>query len=104
MLASHVPSTGNLAWNSGMCPDWELNLQPFGSQAGTQFTEPQQPGLGKKILNKLFYFLGKYTFNLLTLSRREIWDSAENQGLTLYLHLDVTLSNSSLNYRIFLIP
>ena len=27
-----------------MCPDWESNLQPFGSQAGTQSTEPHQPG------------------------------------------------------------
>ena len=27
-----------------MRPDWELNLCPFGSQAGTQSTESQQPG------------------------------------------------------------
>ena len=25
--------------------DWELNQRPFGSQAGTQSTEPHQPGL-----------------------------------------------------------
>ena len=30
--------------NPGMCPDWESNWQPFGSQASAQFTEPQQPG------------------------------------------------------------
>ena len=30
--------------NPGMCPDWELNLRPFGSQASAQSTEPQQPG------------------------------------------------------------
>ena len=24
--------TGDLAHNPGMCPDWELNWQPFGSQ------------------------------------------------------------------------
>ena len=37
---------GNLTWpgNSGMCPDWELNQTPFGLQAGTQSTEPYQPG------------------------------------------------------------
>ena len=35
--------TGNLAHNPGMCPDWELNQQPFGLQAGTQSTEPHQP-------------------------------------------------------------
>ena len=28
----------------GICPDWELNQRPFGSQAGTQCTEPYQPG------------------------------------------------------------
>ena len=42
MAASHVPSTGVLAHNPGMCPDWELNWQPFGSQADTQSTEPGQ--------------------------------------------------------------
>ena len=29
----------------GMCPDWESNWQPFGSQVDTQSTEPHQPGL-----------------------------------------------------------
>ena len=44
MVTSHMPPTGVLACNPGMCPDWELNLRPFGSQAGTQSTEPHQPG------------------------------------------------------------
>ena len=44
-VASHTPLTGDLAHNPGMCPDWELNSQPFGLQADTQSTEPQQPGL-----------------------------------------------------------
>ena len=35
--------TGDMALNPGMYPDWELNRQPFGSQAGTQSTEPHQP-------------------------------------------------------------
>ena len=33
----------DLACNPGMCPDWEWNQQPFGSQAGIQSTEPHQP-------------------------------------------------------------
>ena len=33
LVASHIPSTGQLAHNPGMCPDWELNWQPFSSQA-----------------------------------------------------------------------
>ena len=32
MVASHTPSTGDLAHNSDMCPDWEWNWRPFGSQ------------------------------------------------------------------------
>ena len=38
------PPTGDLAHNAGMCPEWELNLQPFGLQASTQSTEPHQLG------------------------------------------------------------
>ena len=45
VVASHEPPTGDLARNPGMSPDWELNQVPFGSQAGTQSTEPHQPGL-----------------------------------------------------------
>ena len=36
--------TGHLARNPGMYPDWESNRWPFGSQSGTQSTEPHQPG------------------------------------------------------------
>ena len=32
VVAFHVPPTGDLACNPGMCPDWELNLRPFGLQ------------------------------------------------------------------------
>ena len=44
-VASHMPPTGDLARNTGMCPDWELNQRPFISQAGAQSIEPHQPGL-----------------------------------------------------------
>ena len=44
VVASCMTPTGNLVSNQGMCPDWELNQGPFGSQVGTQSTEPQQPG------------------------------------------------------------
>ena len=39
-----MPPTGDLAHNPGVYPDWESNQRPFGSQAGAQSTEPQQPG------------------------------------------------------------
>ena len=45
VVASHVPPTRDLAHNPSMCPDWELNWQPFGSHVGTQTTKPHQPGL-----------------------------------------------------------
>ena len=32
VVASWVLCTGDLACNPGLCPDWELNWQPFGSQ------------------------------------------------------------------------
>ena len=44
VVASCAPPTGDLVCNPGMCSDWELNWRPFGSQAGTQSTEPHQPG------------------------------------------------------------
>ena len=48
VVVSHTaltPTTGDLAHNPGMCPDWESNLWTFGSQANTQSTEPHQPGV-----------------------------------------------------------
>ena len=38
------PALGDLACNPGMGPDWELN------QAGTQSTEPHQPGMNHDFL------------------------------------------------------
>ena len=29
VVASHMASTGDLACNPGICPDWELNRRPF---------------------------------------------------------------------------
>ena len=53
VVASRVPPTGDVARNPGMCPDWESNWRPFGSQASAQSTEPHRPGLKKKkILNQ----------------------------------------------------
>ena len=51
VVASCAPPIGDLAHNPGTCPDWESNWQPFGSLAGTHFTEPHQPGL------RSFFFL-----------------------------------------------
>ena len=32
VVASHMAPTGDLACNPNMCPDWESNRGPFGSQ------------------------------------------------------------------------
>ena len=50
--ASRTPPTGGLARNPSMCPDQELNWWPFGLQAGTQSTEPHQPGLEHTFLTR----------------------------------------------------
>ena len=58
VVASHaLRPTRNLACDPGMCLDWELNQQPFGSQAGTQSTEPHQPGLEPLFLKTIQTFL-----------------------------------------------
>ena len=59
MVASRAPPTGDRACDPGMCPDWELNQQPFRLQAGTQSTEPHQPGQNKQksFSLSLFFFL-----------------------------------------------
>ena len=36
-----------------MCPDWELNQRPFGSEAGNQSTGPHHPGLFFDFLKKV---------------------------------------------------
>ena len=51
LFAPHTPPTGDLAHNPGMCPNWESNQQPFGSQAGAQSPEPHWPEQNMKILN-----------------------------------------------------
>ena len=33
VVAPGTPPTGDLAHNPGMCPDWESNQRPFGSQS-----------------------------------------------------------------------
>ena len=67
VVASCMPPTGDLACNPGMCPDWESNQWPIGSQSSAQSTEPQQPGpafvvflLGQHKLNETAYKTVKY--------------------------------------------
>ena len=45
VVASLAPPTGDSAHSPGTCPDWESNWRSFGSQSGTQSTDPHQPAL-----------------------------------------------------------
>ena len=58
LMCSALGTTGDLARNPGMCPNWELNQQPSDSQAGTQSTEPHQP----RLLLDIFFYLFIYLF------------------------------------------
>ena len=57
MVASCTPPAGDIARNPGVCPDWELNQQPFSSQAGAQSTEPHEPGHDKDFCIILFIII-----------------------------------------------
>ena len=64
LVVSLSPQTRDLVHIPGMCPDWESNWWPFGSQAGTQSNEPHQPW---QVLlhfrpSKRFIFSQIYTF------------------------------------------
>ena len=67
VVASHVPPIGVLASNSGMCPDWESNRQPYGLQACAQSTELHQPGHNCElcVLTSVLYLWPFFSFNLL---------------------------------------
>ena len=74
VVASHQSATGDLACNPGMCPDWELNQQPFGLHHGAQSTEPHQPG------HIVFFYFNILGLNLVpapsplySQKNRELW-------------------------------
>ena len=50
------PLLGTWSRDPWMCPDWESNKRPFGSQAGTQSTETHQPRLNIYVLKKSNFF------------------------------------------------
>ena len=54
-----APPTGDLAHNPGMCPNWESNWWPFGSQASTQSTELHQP-VHEFLINKEMWGKNKF--------------------------------------------
>ena len=49
-----MPPAGDLAYNLGVCPDWESNQQPLSLQDSAQSTEPHQPGLFLALLLYIF--------------------------------------------------
>ena len=72
VVAFRETPTGDLAHNPGMCPSLGIEpVTPFGSQAGTQSTEPHQPEQEASLLSREdFWFslykqciLSKFSFN-----------------------------------------
>ena len=70
VVASCMLPTGDLAHNTGMCFDRESNRRLLGSQAGTQSTEPHQPGLGGVFVFCFVLFCFKRTYFSQIISRR----------------------------------
>ena len=60
LVASCTSPTRDPALNPGMCPNWESNQQPFGSQANAQSTEPHQPGCIAFCCSHLFVGLSSH--------------------------------------------
>ena len=57
VVASHAPpATGYPTHSLGMCPDWESNQRPLGSQAHAQSTELYQPGPARFFFSHLYFF------------------------------------------------
>ena len=54
---SCTPPSWDPACNPGMWPDWELDWRPFHLQAGTQPTEPHQPGLITYLLIDIVHYM-----------------------------------------------
>ena len=60
---SSVP-TGSLACKPGMCPDWESNWRPFGSQACAQSIELHHPGLfSYSFIAGIYIAISLFTFS-----------------------------------------
>ena len=69
-----------------MCPDWESNQRPFGSQASTQSTEAHQPGM-HQFLFKL-YLVREHIYhdmNLLNLLRELFYSTAYGLSWLMFL-------------------
>ena len=56
VVASHTAPTGDLAHSPGMCPDWELNWRPFGSQPALSPLSYTSQGLYCNKFLKIKYF------------------------------------------------
>ena len=54
-VASHMSPTWDPTCNSGMCPDWDSNQRPLGSQSGIQSTESHQPGCSDVFVSRAFW-------------------------------------------------
>ena len=84
VVASHVPLTGDLACNPGMCPDWESNQLPFDLQAGTQPLSHTSQGVNLQTILRLKDFPGTFrTFSAESgaiLAKPNGWSPSSDRG------------------------
>ena len=108
VVASRVPPTGDLARNPGMCPKQELSQRPFGSQAGTQSTEPHQQGPSLFFYPPLSAFLicpFLFLFSDMTMTERVLRVTGAQSWSFLPLHLvSARCSQSFCSVAIWRIP
>ena len=94
MVASCTPSTGDLAHNPDMYPDWELNQHSFGSRASTRSTELHQPGLTIKLFKLTLW---KYQ-TVINVTWVRLWFCTGIFFLCIFVHMQLfnTITNSPL--------
>ena len=90
-----------LGQNTGMCPGWESNQQPFGLQASTRSTEPHQPRLSYQPY--LASVASIYTWLLNCICNLDLFSTSHTQTpncLSIsHLCIHLYIVNSSLFFR-----
>ena len=91
-----MPPNEDLAHNPGMCPDWELNQQPFDLQARTQPLSHTSQVNWKYFLKS--YFLNKYATEEQSITNKQFMATEKHRnsnGFSLGTYIFVIISRLS---------
>ena len=105
------PPTGDLVCNPGICPYWELNWRPFGSQAGLNPLSYSSQGYKLLFISISISFISDWIFSVLlrfsprffTILIKSVLNSASDR-----LHISILFSSfsgfliCSFNWALFL--